>query len=144
MNTVTGTVTSATAEYIMVEFDRTPGCGACASGLGCGFGPLLHLFTGSGARAIRLSNSSAAPLRSGDRIRVAIAGRTLALYAGLAYGWPLVGVVAGAAIGASILPAGGDLAAATGAALGAAVAWFALKWQGAVATGLQSRLFVVR
>jgi len=144
MNTVAGTVTSATAEYVTVEFDESLGCRACVSGAGCGLGPLLRLFVGSGARSIRLPNLPAAPLRSGDRIRVAVAGRTLALYAGLAYVWPLVCIVGGAMIGMAAVPRGGDFAAVAGAMIGAAAAWLTLKWQRAPAAGLQSRVHVVR
>lgn len=144
MNTVSGTITLATADYITVEFDRAVACGACAGGTGCGLGPLLRLFAGPGTRAIRLPNSFSAPLRGGERIRVAISGRTLALYAGLAYGWPLIGIVAGALIGAAVAPGGGDFAAATGAAVGAAAAWLVLKWQRAMAASVWSRIHVVR
>jgi positive regulator of sigma E activity len=144
MNTVSGTITSATAEYVTVEFDESLGCSACVSGAGCGLGPLLRLFVGSGTRSIRLPNSLEAPLRSGDRIRVAITGRTLALYAGLAYVWPLACIVVGAVIGMAAAPGGGDVAAVAGAMIGAAAAWLTLKWQRALAAGLQSRVHVVR
>lgn len=144
MNTASGTITSATGEYVTVEFDKAQGCSACAGGAGCGLGPLLRLFVGPGTRTIRLPNSSASPLRSGERIRVAIAGRTLALYAGLAYGWPLVGIVGGAGIGVAVAPGGGDIAAVAGATIGAAAAWLTLKWQRAPAADLQSRVLVVR
>ncbi|MBT8442317.1 MAG: SoxR reducing system RseC family protein [Gammaproteobacteria bacterium] len=143
-HTVSGTITSATAERITVEFDKAPGCGACASGAGCGLGPLLRLFAGAGTRSFRLRNSREAPLHSGDRIGVAIAGRTLALYAGLAYGWPLISIVAGAGIGASVVPGGGDVAAVAGATIGGGSAWLALKWQRLLTGDLQSRVLVVR
>lgn len=144
MNTVAGTITSATVEHVTIEFDKSLGCGACVSGAGCGLGPLLRLFVGSGARSIRLPNLPEAPLRSGDRIRVAIAGRTLVLYAGLAYVWPLICIVGGAMVGVAAVPRGGDVAAFAGATIGAAAAWLTLRWQRALVAGLQSGVHVVR
>jgi positive regulator of sigma E activity len=144
MNLAPGIVTSADAGSVTISFDPSVGCQACASGVGCGFGPLLRLFVGTRPQSIRLSNRAASQLRVGDRVSVAISAGTLAALAARAYGLPLSGIVAGAAAGVAVIPGGGDVAGISGALIGGALAWLAIRRRSAMATALTSRISVVR
>jgi len=144
MNFASGTVKSADAESVTITFDPGIGCHACTSGAGCGLGPLLSLFAGAATRSVRLPNPSELRLRGGERIRVAIPGGMIAVFAALAYGLPVFAVVSGAAIGVAAAPGGGDAAAIIGALVGGALAWLAIRRQSTLVAAVGSKVSLVR
>ena len=95
-----------------VRTEAEAGCARCAAGQGCGSGTLGRLI---GDRLTRVEVASEEPLRAGALVEIGIDERVLSLAAAVVYGVPLLALLAGAAIGASL---GTDVAAAGGALLG--------------------------
>lgn len=94
--------------------DRAAVCARCAAGRGCGAGLL-------GAQrkpaVIEAKVAGGISLRAGDRVRLEFVPAELLRAAWLAYGLPLTGFVA-AALAATRIAPGSELAAVAGAALG--------------------------
>ena len=130
MTGATGTVTSATAEVLTVTTDPQIGCLACVTGTGCGLGPILALFIGTGRRTLQLRNSPPALFQAGDLVRIVLRRDRLVLLALLAYALPLTSIFAGAGLALAVAPGGGDAATVGGAMVGAAVAWVLLRLAG--------------
>lgn len=105
--------------HAVVEVEASFRCARCAAGKGCGAG----LFAGdSKSRRVDALVTSQLELQVGDRVRLELAADNVLRAAGLVYGWPLCGALAGAALawwlGAG--DAGAVLAAATGGLAGIA------------------------
>jgi sigma-E factor negative regulatory protein RseC len=95
----------------LVEVEQG-GCGRCHEEGGCGGQHLTQMFC-SGARSYRVENSVNAEI--GDHVTVAIAAGSVRQTANLAYGIPLLAIIAGALLG---MPLGGDAGAMLGAGSG--------------------------
>ena len=130
MTLATGTVTAVSAASVTIEFDPQTGCSACVTGAGCGLGPILRLLAGNGSRTVHLPNRPEETLREGERVQVVVRGRRVAALAVVAYGLPVVGVMAGAGIAVTLWPEAGDVAPVAGALTGAALAWLWLRFGG--------------
>lgn len=109
--TIRAVVRSLNGDEALVEVEQG-GCGRCHEEGGCGGQHLTQMFC-SGPKTYRVDNLVGAGI--GDHVTVAVAAGSVRRIANLAYGIPLVGTIAGAALGSSI---NGD----TGAMLGAVVA----------------------
>lgn len=95
-----------------VRTEAQAGCARCAAGQGCGSATLGRLL---GDRLTRVEVTSETPLAAGALVEIGIDERMLTQASLVVYGFPLVLLLAGAALGAAL---GGDLAAAGGAMLG--------------------------
>jgi len=89
-------VVSREAEELILVFSAPEGCERCAGGAGCGAGVLGRLFARRETQVRLPANLTVA---SGDWVRVGFEPRHLARSAGLHYGLPLIGFLAGAVAG---------------------------------------------
>lgn len=110
-STIRAIVRDLDGQQALVEVEQG-GCGRCHEEGGCGGQHLTQMFCG-GARSYRVENSVNA--RIGDHVTVAIAAGSVRRTANLAYGVPLLSMIAGALLG---MPMAGDLGAMAGAACG--------------------------
>ena len=121
-STVKGIVRAIEGLEAVVEIEHG-GCGRCHEEGGCGGQQLTQMFC-AGPKSYRLANPGGA--RVGETVTVAIAAGTVRRSANLAYGVPLLGLIAGATVGMHI---GGDAGAMGGGGVGLVLAWFlALGW----------------
>lgn len=99
------------------------GCGRCHEKGGCGGQHLTQAFC-SGPKSYRVANPG--NVQVGDRVTVGIPAAALRYSANLAYGLPLLGVIAGAAAGMHWF---GDRGAMLGGAIGLFVAWLLIRFR---------------
>jgi sigma-E factor negative regulatory protein RseC len=105
---------SADPAHAVVEVAAAFRCERCASGKGCGAG----LLAGDAApRRVEALIARQLDLHVGDRVRLELAGDNVLRAAGLVYGLPLGGALAGA--GLAWWSGAGDAAAALAATVGA-------------------------
>ncbi|WP_079435592.1 SoxR reducing system RseC family protein [Zoogloea sp. LCSB751] len=117
---VNGVVQRLDAGYAWVDVSVAQGCGRCNEPGGCGGVNLASPFAPT-SRSVRVINDIEA--RPGESVGVVIDDRVPLQAALCAYGWPVLGVIAGAVLGAGAAPGGnGDLLAALGALGGGLVA----------------------
>lgn len=116
----TGTVAQVDGDYAVVTMDQT-GCGRCHEDGGCGGNNLGNLLCRT-PRSVRVANPGHA--RVGDRVHIAVADGALRRGAMLAYGVPLLALLAGALAGST---AGGESGAIVGALGGLSAAWLVLR-----------------
>jgi positive regulator of sigma E activity len=130
----TGTVIEINETRAHVEFEPAPACGGCASGRGCGLGPLLALF-GHARQVFQLDLHVVRGdhLRIGDRVRAGVTPGELLKGVGLAYLLPITSVLSGAWLAGALFPASGDPAAVAGAIIGMAAGWLGLAARGDLA-----------
>jgi sigma-E factor negative regulatory protein RseC len=117
---ISATVVSLDGEHAFVRVARQ-GCGRCHEPGGCGGGHLVHAFCTS-PETYRVNNARGA--RVGEEVKIVIHERTLLRGAIAGYGFPLVTLFLGAALG---LVLAGETGSMIGAAFGLAVAWAAQK-----------------
>lgn len=117
---VNGVVQRLDAGYAWVDVSVAQGCGRCHEPGGCG-GVNLARPLAPISRSVRVVNDiEASP---GETVGVVIDDRVPLQAALCAYGWPVLGVIAGAVAGAAVASEGrGDLLAAGGALVGGMVA----------------------
>ncbi len=128
MDNPAGTIRSVYAtpagQRVAVEVDGGVVCARCASGKGCGAGLLGSRRTGGVIEAVV---GPEAALAVGDKVRLHLAGTNLLAAAWLAYGLPLGGALAGAAL--AFIMRLGDPAAAGFAIAGLLVGLAAGRWR---------------
>jgi len=117
MSIATGTVTATSQPFVTVAVDRNIGCSPCTGGTGCGLGPVLSMFSRRN-RVVRLPVPPDLDLSVGDRIRFNTRTDRVIILALAGYGWPLAGIMSGAALVHLAAPAAGDAATVVGALLG--------------------------
>lgn len=115
-NTIRAVVRHVDAETAVVEVE-SGGCGRCHEKGGCGGQQLTQMFC-SGPRQYQVENAIGA--EPGERVTIAVAAGSLRRSANLAYAWPVLALIAGAA-GGNLL--GGDGGAMLGGVLGLVVAF---------------------
>lgn len=130
MTTLTGTVTAVSTDSATITFDPRIGCSACATGTGCGLGPVLGLFVRDRGRSVEVPLHRDAPVQVGERLHFVFSTGRLAALAAAAYGLPLIATICGAGLAVAIAPAGGDLVAVIGAGAGVALAGLWLRLGG--------------
>lgn len=117
-----GTVRSLENGFAFVEIIKG-GCGRCHEKGGCG-GQSLTQALCSSPKVYRVLNPDSLP--PGSEVTVAISAGAVRAGANLAYGIPLLALIAGAALGQQLA---GELGAFVGALLGLASAWLHLRRQ---------------
>lgn len=117
-------VTRSEGEYAYVEVNESAGgCGRCHEAGGCRNSLLTDAF-GAQRRVFRIANTlHAAP---GQAIVIGVEDRATLRAAVLAYGVPLVLLLAGASLGTAVAPAAQADVAAAGGALAGLAGGFAL------------------
>lgn len=131
-NAVRAIVRDIDGEMAWVEPEQG-GCGRCHEEGGCGGQNLTQVFCSS-PKVYRVANAVGAV--PGDRVLVAIADGGIRRSANLAYGLPLLAVLAGGVLGQL---GGGDLGAIFGALAGLLGALGFLRWRTAGKSGLVAR-----
>lgn len=96
-------VVACDADRLSLEFAAPEGCERCMRGEGCGAGVFAGMF---GRRRTRLTVTSGLVVAGGEWVRVGLEPRRLAMAAGVHYGLPLAGFLAGALAGHASLPDG--------------------------------------
>jgi sigma-E factor negative regulatory protein RseC len=119
-NTIRAVVRGLAGSDALVEVEQG-GCGRCHEEGGCGGQHLTQMFCG-GARSYRVENSVNAEI--GDHVTVAIAAGSVRQTANLAYGIPLLAIIAGAVLG---MPLAGDIGAILGAGSGLLLSFFYIR-----------------
>ena len=105
---------------LWVETIRQSTCGSCAANKGCGHGLLNRYSDGKRGyiRVIESEQLAASACRVDDQVLIAIPEEVILRGSLILYVLPLVAMLAGAALGAYLVPAGGDIASLAGAAIG--------------------------
>lgn len=136
-STIRAVVRGLDGQQALVEVEQG-GCGRCHEKGGCGGQHLTQMFCG-GARSYRVENTVNAEI--GDHVTVAIAAGSVRRTANLAYGAPLLALIAGALLGTSLA---GNLGAMLGAACGLvlAVLYIRIRTRGG-AESLANRPYIV-
>lgn len=128
VSTIRGVVRALDGREAIVEVEQG-GCGRCHEKGGCGGQHLTQMFC-AGKKTYRVDNAGGAAV--GETVTIAIAGGAVRRSANLAYGLPLLGVIAGAAVG---MQAGGDPGAMSGGGVGLLAAWLLVRWKIGHGTG---------
>lgn len=90
-------VVKVEGEYAWVLPQRKSACGSCGSSSGCGTASLSKLFVNQKSEPIKLINSVDAEV--GDQVLLSLDESMLVKHAVMAYGFPLLGLIAGAMFG---------------------------------------------
>lgn len=120
-----------------IAVETNTACARCRDGRGCGAG---LLGSGSGRQVLRVDVPPGTAISPGDSVRLTMSGAALLAAAGIAYGFPLAGLLTGALLGQAIVGSdlGALLASLTGLAAGVVLARrraARLCWQQADGTG---------
>lgn len=117
---VKGVVTRVEEDFAWVDVSVAQGCGRCHEPGGCGGVNIARPFAAA-TQAVRVRNDIRA--LPGESVGVLIDDGVPLKAALSVYGWPIVGVLAGAAVGVWMASPGSvDLLATVGAAAGGTVA----------------------
>ncbi|MGL5633126.1 MAG: SoxR reducing system RseC family protein [Azovibrio sp.] len=134
----TGRVVSLDGGFVLVQVVGG-GCGRCHEKGGCGGQQLTQMFCAS-PRQYRLENSVGA--RPHDQVSIVLPAGVLRHYATLAYGFPLLCLIAGALLGDFL---GGDPGALSGAGAGLFSSWLILRSRSRSVSGsLKNRPYISR
>lgn len=134
----TGRVVAIDEGMAWIETVRAGGCGRCGEPGGCGNA------APSRARAAHLRVALTLPVAVGDTVVVGIAEGAFLSGVLSAYVFPLAGLVAGAALAGTLVPAGGDGATIFGAVGGLAAGLLLARWRDARGGGGQPQAVMVR
>ncbi|MCL2523930.1 MAG: SoxR reducing system RseC family protein [Betaproteobacteria bacterium] len=127
-STVCGVVRALRGRQAEVVVDAG-GCGRCYETGGCGGQHLARMFA-SGPRSFFVDNALGVAV--GERVTIAIAAGSVRRAANLAYGLPLLAVIAGALAGNALF---GELGGIGGAALAFAASLCHLRWRSQALAG---------
>ena len=119
MLTETGRVVAVEADGLWVETLRKSTCGSCTARSGCGHGLMNRLGEGrSSYIRVLPGEGDIAACKIDDEVRIGIPEELLLRGSLMVYVLPLLGLLGGASLGASLLPLHSDLATLAGAAAG--------------------------
>jgi sigma-E factor negative regulatory protein RseC len=119
-----GLVAEISRSRARIEFQPGAACQGCASGHGCGLGPLIALFRRPGYELwVDLGGGQQNPIEIGDPVRIGLSAAQLIKISSVAYLLPIIGMLMGAWLLTILLPQFGDVSAATGAGLGIFAGW---------------------
>jgi sigma-E factor negative regulatory protein RseC len=128
----------------IVQASQVNGCEQC-NGKGCGTGKLSRLFCGE-QRRFRVENPINAGV--GEEVVISVAEGAILHGIGLVYLLPMLLMVMGAMLGNTMIghpsPGQNDIYAATGAMLGLAAGFVAVKWISSVRAGYQYQPYIAR
>lgn len=117
---VNGVVRRLEGAYAWVDVSVAQGCGRCSEPGGCGGVNIAKPF-GASVQVLKVANDAGAVV--GEQVGVVIDDGLPLKAAFRAYAVPVLGVIAGAALGTALAPAGNvDLIAGAGALLGGGLA----------------------
>ena len=113
---VNGVVLRVEGRFAWVDVAVSQGCGRCNEPGGCGGVNIARPF-GASSQAVRVSNEIG--VQPGEQVGVLIDDGVPLRAALVAYAFPVLGVLAGAALGAAVASSGSvDLSAGVGAVVG--------------------------
>ena len=122
-----GLVADISGTRARIEFKPGTACHGCLSGQGCGLGPLLALFRPPGHQIwVDLDRAQVRRVEIGDSVRIGLSAVELIRISSAAYLLPVIGMLTGAWLLATLLPQFGDWSAVTGAGLGIGAGWVGL------------------
>lgn len=117
--TETGRVVAVEADSLWVETIRKSTCGTCSARSGCGHGLMNRLGDGrSSYIRVLPGNEDISQCKVNDEVRIGIPEQLMLRGSFLVYILPLIGLLAGAAGGASLYTGNPDLGTAIGALAG--------------------------
>jgi len=130
--------------YAIVQASQVNGCEQC-NGKGCGAGKLSRLLCGE-QRRFQVDNPINAGV--GDEVVISVVEGAILHGIGLVYLLPMLLMVMGAMLGGAMIghssPGQHDVYAATGAMLGLAAGFIAVKWISSVRPGNQYQPYIAR
>ena len=137
MLTETGRVVAVQSDCLWIETVRRSTCGSCSAQKACGHG-LLNAAQTDRVHHVRvlLGRYSANDFQIGDEVTISIPERVLVTGALLVYILPLLTLLAGALLAASIWP--GDAAALLGAGAGFSIGLGMVRWHATLTRNRQS------
>lgn len=119
MPTETGRVVAVEADGLWVETIRRSTCGSCAAQKGCGHAMLDRRSNGRRGHIRVIPATREIPqYRVDDQVLIGIPAEIILRGSFIAYGLPLIGMLAGALAAVGWLPGNGDLLAVCGASIG--------------------------
>jgi positive regulator of sigma E activity len=111
----------------VVECEAGTSCHACLAGHGCGLGPLLTMFRRRDSRfSVEVDIGPGQSAEVGDRVRVGLPANEIIKMSSIAYLFPLIGMLTGAWMSATLLPQFGDISGVAGALAGLFSGWAAM------------------
>jgi sigma-E factor negative regulatory protein RseC len=132
MLTETGRVVAIEQDGLWVETIRRTTCGSCAAQKGCGHGLLNRISDGKRGYIRVLPGDRAIEHYSiDDQVLISIPEEVILRGSFIAYGLPLMAMLAGALAAVRWLPGNEDLLAALGAAAGLMLGFSLVRWHGA-------------
>ncbi|PLW83156.1 alginate biosynthesis protein AlgM [Kineobactrum sediminis] len=148
MLTETGRVVAIEEDSVWVETIRKSTCGNCAAQQGCGHGLLNRIRDGQRG-LVRVLPGEFAPnaCRVHDEVSISIPEEVILRGSAIVYMVPLAAMLAGAALGSSVLPWPEDTAALAGAVFGFLAGVITVRWhsrQHRLDARLQPTLVAVR
>lgn len=142
-----GNVVRLDGSVAYIVFESLGGCAACAAGHGCGLATFAGLLAGGERAVLKVGIAASSELAVGDAVQISISARRLLQLVFATYLMPVIGIVAGAVVVSTLLPATGDAGAASGAVAGGLLAGAllllsagrrrSLAWLGAQVTRLE-------
>lgn len=117
-----GRVLAVDQDSIWVRVARRSACGSCASSGECGNGVMGRLL-GSRATDIRVRREPGQQVNDGDSVDIGIADDAVLSASLIAYGIPLIALLAGAIIGAGLDNPGSDSYSMLLGAVGMVAGW---------------------
>ncbi len=128
MLTETGTVMAVEADAVWVETIRKTTCGTCSVQKGCGHGLMNRLLPGR-QPLVRAVAGDLRPTdcKVGDEVQISIPESVILRGSLVVYILPLLCMLGGAALGASLLPANSDAGGAVGMLVGIAVGYLLVR-----------------
>jgi len=125
-------VVAVDAEGLWVETVRRGACGGCAARAGCGHALLDRADDGRrGHIRVLPGEVTLATCRPGDLVRFHVPDDSVVRGSVIAYGLPLVAMLAGALASAGWVPGNEDAVAASGALAGLLLGYALVRWHGA-------------
>jgi len=125
----TGRVVAVETDSVWVETIRQSTCGTCAAQKGCGHGVMNRISEGRRSLIRALPGRiEPADCAVDDEVRISIPEEVIVRGSLVVYILPLLTMLAGAVLGAMLLPASGDLGSGAGAVAGFAAGFGLVRW----------------
>jgi sigma-E factor negative regulatory protein RseC len=129
MLTETGRVVGLESDALWVETIRRSTCGTCAAQKGCGHGLLNRISDGKrGYIRVMPGEYPVEHYKINDQVQISIPEEVILRGSFIAYGLPLVGMLAGAMAAVNWLQGNQDLLAVGGAVVGLVVGYAMVRW----------------
>jgi len=123
----TGRVVAIEGEWVWVETQQMSACHTCSAKSACGQNLLNNIFPTKRQHLKISTNNCLETIRLHDNVELALPEQSIVKGALWLYGLPLVLLLLGMSVAASLFPAS-DAAAASGALIGFLIAVLLVKW----------------